>query len=84
MHYQKIQNKLIERRFVFDVELAAHLTRQGYKLKETIDSIEEIDITYYWDTINTLLQKFTLGEWIKKKPPLTLLDKKQQSLMEWI
>ena len=58
--------------------------KEGYKLKETIDSIEEIDITYYWDTINTLLQKFTLGEWIKKKPPLTLLDKKQQSLMEWI
>jgi len=32
--YQKIQNKLMEKRFVFDVELAAHLTRQGYKLKE--------------------------------------------------
>ena len=32
--YQKIQNKLIEKRFVFDIELAAHLTRQGYKLKE--------------------------------------------------
>lgn len=32
--YQMIQNKLMEKRFVFDVELAAHLTRQGYKLKE--------------------------------------------------
>lgn len=32
--YQKIQNKLMEKRFVFDIELAAHLTRQGYKLKE--------------------------------------------------
>ena len=59
-------------------------TKTGYKLQETIDSLEEIDITYYWDTISTLLQKFTLSEWLKKKPPLTLLDKKQQSLMEWI
>ncbi len=32
--YQKVQNKLMEKRFVFDVELAAHLTRLGYKLKE--------------------------------------------------
>ncbi len=32
--YQKVQNKLMEKRFVFDVELAAHLTRIGYKLKE--------------------------------------------------
>jgi dolichyl-phosphate beta-glucosyltransferase len=32
--YQKVQNKLMEKRFVFDVELAAHLMRLGYKLKE--------------------------------------------------
>jgi len=59
-------------------------TKSGYKLKETIDSLDEIDITYYWDTITTLLQKFTLNQWIKKKPPITLLDKKQQNLMEWM
>jgi DNA polymerase elongation subunit (family B) len=59
-------------------------TKDGYKLESTVSSIEEIDITYHWDIISTLLHKFTLTEWIKKAPPLTLLDKKQQSLMEWI
>ena len=59
-------------------------TKVGYKLESMVKDIEEIDILYYWDTISVLLQKFTLSEWIKKKPPLTLLDKKQQSLMEWI
>tara|TARA_R110000765_G_scaffold335344_2_gene425737 strand:+ start:4694 stop:6913 length:2220 start_codon:yes stop_codon:yes gene_type:complete len=59
-------------------------TKAGYKLDSMVKDIEEIDILYYWDTISVLLQKFTLSEWIKKKPPLTLLDKKQQSLMEWI
>ena len=62
-----------------------YLQRQNDNMDmETIDSLEEIDITYYWDTISTLLQKFTLKDWMKKKPPLTLLDKKQQSLMEYI
>ena len=32
--YQKIRHHLAEKRFVFDVELAVHLTRQKYKLKE--------------------------------------------------
>ena len=59
-------------------------TLEGYKLKETIKDIEEIDIRYYWDTISGLLQKFTLNEWVRKKPPITVLDKKQQSLMEWL
>ena len=59
-------------------------TQEGYKLKESIKDIEEIDIRYYWDTISGLLNKFKLKEWVRKKPPLTLLDKKQQSLMEWL
>ena len=59
-------------------------TREGYKLESMVKNIDEIDITYYWDTVSTLLHKFSLVEWIKKAPPLTLLDKKQQSLMEWI
>ena len=59
-------------------------TLEGYKLKETIKDIEEIDIRYYWDTISGLLQKFKLNEWVRKKPPITVLDKKQQSLMEWL
>ena len=59
-------------------------TKEGYKLKETIKNIEEIDITYYWDTVSNLLKKFGLEDYVKKKPPLTMLDKKQQSLAEWI
>ena len=41
-------------------------TREGYKLESMVKNVDEIDITYYWDTISTLLQKFTLQEWIKK------------------
>jgi hypothetical protein len=59
-------------------------TKEGYRLKEQIKSVEEIDITYYWDTISNLLVKFGLKDYVKKKPPLTMLDKKQQSLAEWI
>jgi len=59
-------------------------TKEGYRLKEQIKSVDEIDITYYWDTISKLLIKFGLKEHVKKKPPLTMLDKKQQSLAEWI
>jgi DNA polymerase I len=59
-------------------------TKDGYKIKELVNDVEEIDIFYYWDTISVLLQKFSLTEWVKKKPPLTLVDKKQQSLMEWM
>ena len=59
-------------------------TQEGYKLESMVKSIDEIDIRYYWDTISTLLKKFQLTEWVRKKPPLTVLDKKQQSLLEWI
>ena len=59
-------------------------TKEGYKLKETIKSVDEIDITYYWDTISNLLTKFNLKEHVKKKVPITLLDKNQQTLAEWI
>jgi len=59
-------------------------TKEGYRLKEQIKSIDEIDITYYWDTISNLLIKFGLKEYVKKKPPITMLDKKQQVLAEWI
>ena len=59
-------------------------TKDGYKLRTLVKDISEIDMGYYWDTISTLLQKFQLTSWIKKKPPLTLIDNKQKSLMEWI
>ncbi len=58
--------------------------KDGYKLLETVDNIEDIDMRYYWDTINTLLDKFGLKRYIRKRPSLTLIDKKQQSLMEWM
>ena len=44
----------------------------------------ELDVKYYWDIISRLLEKFSLKTWIKKNPPLTLIDRKQQSLMEWL
>jgi hypothetical protein len=59
-------------------------TKEGYRLKEQIKSVEEIDITYYWDTISNLLIKFGLKDYVKKKPPITLLDKSQQTLAEWV
>ena len=59
-------------------------TKDDYKLIESIESIDEIDLRYYWDTISTLLDKFQLKSYIKKRPPLTVIDKKQKSLMEWI
>ena len=60
-----------------------------YKLEICIEdknthNIEDIDMRYYWDTINTLLDKFGLKRYIRKRPSLTLIDKKQQSLMEWM
>ena len=57
-------------------------TNEGYKLTDTIKDINEIDIRYYWDTITTLLQKFKLDEWVRKKPPITVVDKKQKQVIE--
>ena len=59
-------------------------TKNGYKLDSLVNDIDDIDIHYHWGIISNLLSKFQLNEWVKKKPPLTLLDKKQQSLLEWI
>ena len=59
-------------------------TKKGYKLQSMVKKIDEIDILYYWDTISTLLRKFQLVDWIKRRPPLTLIDRKQTALMEWI
>ena len=58
--------------------------KEGFTLRETINTIDAIDMTYYWDTVSNLLIKFGLKEYVKKKPPLTFLDKKQRSLAEWI
>ena len=59
-------------------------TRDGYRIKEIVESKSELDVKYYWDIVSTLLDKFGLKHMVKKNPPLTLIDRKQQSLMEWI
>jgi hypothetical protein len=59
-------------------------TRDGYRIKEIVESKSELDVRYYWDIVSKLLDKFGLKHMIKKNPPLTLIDRKQQSLMEWI
>jgi DNA polymerase elongation subunit (family B) len=59
-------------------------TKSGYTIKELVKDKSELDVKYYWDIISRQLEKFALKTWIKKKPPLTLIDKKQKSLMEWL
>ena len=59
-------------------------TKSGYTIQEMVKDKSELDVKYYWDIISRLLEKFSLKTWIKKNPPLTLIDKKQQSLMEWL
>jgi hypothetical protein len=58
--------------------------KEGYKLESMVKDIEDIDITYYWDTVSTLLHKFQLSTYVKRKPPITLIDKKQKDLLEWL
>ena len=58
--------------------------KEGFVLKESIATIDAIDMRYYWDVVSNLLMKFGLNEHVKRKPPLTMLDKKQRSLAEWI
>jgi hypothetical protein len=54
------------------------------ELEGNIDSIDDIDIKYHWNIISNLLQKFDLSQWVNKKPLITVLDRKQQSLLEFI
>jgi hypothetical protein len=59
-------------------------TKEGYKIEQLVESKTDLDVTYYWDIVSRLLDKFGLKHMIKKKVPLTILDKKQKSLMEWV
>ena len=59
-------------------------TKEGYKVEESVESLGEIDIKYHWDIINNLLKKFSLDSWIRKKPNLTVVDRNQQSLLEFV
>ena len=59
-------------------------TGSGYTLQELVKDKSELDVRYYWDIISNLLRKFQLDVWVKKRVPITIIDKKQKSLMEWI
>ena len=59
-------------------------TKGSYTLKELVKDKSELDVRYYWDIISNQLRKFGLDMWVKKVPPITIIDKKQKSLMDWI
>ncbi len=59
-------------------------TGSGYTIQELVKDKSELDVRYYWDIISNLLRKFQLDVWVKKKVPITIIDKKQRSLMDWI
>ena len=59
-------------------------TKDGYKIKELTGGKSELDVRYYWDIVSRLLDKFGLKHLVRKHPPLTILDKKQRSLMEFV
>jgi hypothetical protein len=59
-------------------------TGSGYTIQELVKDKSKLDVRYYWDIISNLLRKFQLDVWVKKKVPITIIDKKQKSLMEWI
>ena len=58
--------------------------KDGYLLEENVESLNQIDIKYHWDIINNLLKKFSLESWIRKKPSITVVDRNQQSLLEFV
>jgi len=59
-------------------------TKDGYRIEQLVESKTDLDVKYYWNIVSKLLDKFGLKHMIKKDVPLTLLDKKQKSLMEWV
>jgi len=59
-------------------------TKDGYKIEQLVTSKTDLDVRYYWDIVSKLLDKFGVEHMIKKNPPLTILDRKQQSLLEWV
>jgi len=59
-------------------------TKNGYKIEQLVHNKVDLDVKYHWDVITKLLKKFKLDDWCKKNPPLTLIDSKQKSLMEFV
>jgi DNA polymerase I len=65
-------------------QFSFYKTNEGYKLVEQVMHLDEIDIKYHWDVINNLLKKFGLVQYVKKNPPLTVKDRKQRMLLDFI
>jgi hypothetical protein len=59
-------------------------TKGGYRISQVVKNKADIDVRYHWNIISSLLQKFKLETWIKKDPPITIIDEKQQTLMDFI
>ena len=59
-------------------------TKNGYRIAQLVHNKIDLDVKYHWNIITTLLSKFQLDEWCKKNPPLTLIDRHQKSLIEFI
>ena len=59
-------------------------TTDGYHLEQLVDSKDDIDVKYHWNIITTLMKKFGLEKYMKVKVPITVMDRKQQSLMEFV
>ena len=59
-------------------------TKNGYRIAQLVHNKIDLDVKYHWNIITTLLAKFQLDEWCKKNPPLTLIDRHQKSLIEFI
>ena len=65
-------------------QFSFYKTNEGYKLMEQVKDLTELDVRYHWDVINNLLHKFGLEHYITKKPPITVVDKKQRQLLDFI
>jgi len=59
-------------------------TKNGYKIEQLVHNKVDLDVKYHWDIITKLLNKFQLEDWSRKNAPLTLIDPKQKSLMEFV
>ena len=65
-------------------QFSFYKTNAGYKLMEQVEHLDEIDIKYHWDMISNLLKKFGLTHYVRKKAPLTVKDRKQRMLLDFI
>ena len=59
-------------------------TNDGYKLTQQVSLMSDIDIKYHWNIVSSLLQKFGLENYMKRNPPITVIDTKQRQLLDFI